>query len=427
MLGLPAKPAGARFEGSFALPSRGENRENAVVQTFLASGHEAPPRALSLAARVLLLGALAGLLSCSPSDGKGAEAADPPDASSSDEDIVAYWTGLWSKGRPENPMYLRLPASVDTRGWEPMHQGFLDWRSRQKGFNRPTQDNYERNYEFSWDAFTGNIPLWRELLEPFVGKPDVRYLEIGVAEGRSFFWVLDNILTHPTSRATGIEPFMVEAHESSFHNNLKKSSGPDRARVIKGFSQDVLPGLEPDSFDLIYIDGSHLAGDVLFDAVYTWRLLRDGGVVIHDDYMHWSTGPPDIGAMVAVDAFITAMRNEVEVLHRGHQIVLRKLPLEIPASCWNADPCLRIGDYLYSWNSDKLRRVGSGETVPLSKLEREVLREILLSRRIGADAELLLEQDIASLRSSHPEAFSRLVTLMGLTITSPPLAGTATK
>jgi hypothetical protein len=150
-------------------------------------------------------------------------------------------------------------------------------------------------------------------------------------------------------------------------------------------------------------------------------------VVIHDDYMHWSTGPPDIGAMVAVDAFITAMRNEVEVLHRGHQIVLRKLPLEIPASCWNADPCLRIGDYLYSWNSDKLRRVGSGETVPLSKLEREVLREILLSRRIGADAELLLEQDIASLRSSHPEAFSRLVTLMGLTITSPPLAGTATK
>jgi hypothetical protein len=45
--------------------------------------------------------------------------------------------------------------------------------------------------------------------------------------------------------------------------------------------------------------------------------LRDGGVVIHDDYMHWSTGPPDIGAMVAVDAFITAMRNEVEVLHRG--------------------------------------------------------------------------------------------------------------
>ena len=37
--------------------------------------------------------------------------------------------------------------------------------------------------------------------------------------------------------------------------------------------------------DLIYIDGSHLAKDVLSDAILSWKLLKPSGVMIFDDYL----------------------------------------------------------------------------------------------------------------------------------------------
>ena len=80
---------------------------------------------------------------------------------------------------------------------------------------------------------------------------------------------------------------------------------------------------------------------------------------------------------VSVDAFITGRRNRVDVLHRGRQLILRKIPLELPAFCWNRDPCLRIGRYLYAWQSDRLLEVGTDREIPLSKREGLVLQEIL--------------------------------------------------
>jgi predicted O-methyltransferase YrrM len=379
------------------------------------------PEAGAARRSLAVLGACAAVLCCSASEGEEPGTADSKTAAARPDvnDPVAYWMSVWGKTHPLDPMYLRLPVGVDTRGWDLMHEGFIDSLGNQKGFNRPARDNYERDYDFSWDVFTLNIPLWRTLLEPFAGKPNVRYLEIGVAEGRSLLWVLDNILTHPTSRATGIDPFMVAGHEARLRANIEKSSGPEKTRLIKGFSQDVLPDLEPDSYDIIYIDGSHLAGDVMFDSVYTWRLLRDGGLVIHDDY-NAGTKPAETQALIAIDMFITGRRNTAQVLHRGHQVVLRKLPLDLPEFCWNRDPCLRIGNYLYAWNSDRLLEVGTEKLTPLSESEQTVVKGILRSRRIGAEAELVLEQDIAALRSQFPKEFARLATLLDLRVSSPP-------
>jgi predicted O-methyltransferase YrrM len=375
-----------------------------------------------LVVAVVLLGVLLGAAGCSASNGEetAAEATKLPRDPAKDDAAVAYWLKKWGSAPHDGPMYLRLPAGVDTRGWVPMNRGYWAYLAAQKGFNRPASDNYEKDYEFSWDVFTWNIPLWRSILEGFAGKPDLRYLEIGVSEGRAILWMLENVLTHPTSRATAVDPFMVEGHEERLRENLNKSPRPDAVQVIVGFSQQVLPGLEPESYDIIYIDGSHLAGDVLFDAVYTWRLLRAGGVVIHDDYMWYHDKPPDIRPLVAVDAFITGMRNTAEVLHRGRQLVLRKRPLDLPDFCWNRDPCLRVGNYLYAWNSDRLLQVGTDAEIQLSVTETTVLKEILLNRRIGAEAELLLEEDVTAIRSRFPQEFERLSALLELRISSPP-------
>jgi len=38
------------------------------------------------------------------------------------------------------------------------------------------------------------------------------------------------------------------------------------------------------NYDIVYIDGSHVANDVLQDAVLVWQLVKVGGFMIFDDY-----------------------------------------------------------------------------------------------------------------------------------------------
>jgi predicted O-methyltransferase YrrM len=50
-----------------------------------------------------------------------------------------------------------------------------------------------------------------------------------------------------------------------------------------GASEDVLPRLEPASFDVIFLDGSHAVDDVSSDLLQALRLIRVGGIVCGDD------------------------------------------------------------------------------------------------------------------------------------------------
>ncbi len=60
---------------------------------------------------------------------------------------------------------------------------------------------------------------------------------------------------------------------------------PDNVQVtpIRGTSREILPTLDDNKFDLIYIDGSHHYADVLDDLVKCDRLLKKGGIVCGDD------------------------------------------------------------------------------------------------------------------------------------------------
>ena len=40
-----------------------------------------------------------------------------------------------------------------------------------------------------------------------------------------------------------------------------------------------------ENFDLIYIDGSHRAADVLFDAIESYNILKKDGILFFDDLL----------------------------------------------------------------------------------------------------------------------------------------------
>lgn len=68
-----------------------------------------------------------------------------------------------------------------------------------------------------------------------------------------------------------------------FRHNVSSSGFSDTILIKKGASRTVLPNMEPHSFDIVYMDGSHLFEDVSFDLQEVKRLIRPGGIVCGDD------------------------------------------------------------------------------------------------------------------------------------------------
>ncbi|MBF2028089.1 MAG: class I SAM-dependent methyltransferase [Oscillatoriales cyanobacterium C42_A2020_001] len=197
----------------------------------------------------------------------------------------------------------------------------------------------QRGYQFTQDWFSINIPVWQQQLVRFINIPDLKVLEIGSWEGRSTCWLLDNILTHPSARITCVDTFegsvehevmceedAVKTIEQRFDANIAKTGASEKVRKMIGSSQTVLRSLIPNSYNLAYIDGSHVACDVLEDALLTWRLVKVGGVIIFDDYgFQFPEGITEDPPKVAVDAFMTVFGKKVRLLHQGYQVLVEKI------------------------------------------------------------------------------------------------------
>jgi predicted O-methyltransferase YrrM len=119
------------------------------------------------------------------------------------------------------------------------------------------------------------------------------------------------------------------AVEARFDHNVKAVEARKAVTIakLKGKSSVQLASLvsaHEKSFDFVYIDGSHIARDVLTDACLAWALLKPGGIMLFDDYL-WG-GPRDIlhRPKLAVDAFINAFSEQLDIVHLGYQAAVKK-------------------------------------------------------------------------------------------------------
>jgi predicted O-methyltransferase YrrM len=203
-------------------------------------------------------------------------------------------------------------------------------RRRDARGTRPVTD--AETYTFDW--FSHNIAVWQRHLSHLAGRPGLRGLEIGSFEGRSAVWLLRNVLTHPTARLECIEWFAgvwewdgqvvdMAAVERRFDHNIRVANAEGRVTKIKQVSRVALRTRPLDSYDLIYIDGSHLAADVLEDAVLCFGALKTGGVMIFDDYQLMRDHQLDVPKL-AIDAFLDVYRGRYDLVHTDYQVIIRK-------------------------------------------------------------------------------------------------------
>jgi predicted O-methyltransferase YrrM len=198
------------------------------------------------------------------------------------------------------------------------------------------------DYQFTKDWFGWAPPVWEQIIPMLPGEPGKRnFLEIGSFEGRSMVWTVENMMAegdHLDCIDTwqGGEEHSAEdmaAVEARFDHNLallEQLSPTVEIEKLRGSSVahlgGMVAGLDRGTwlYDFIYIDGSHIAKDVLTDACMAWPLLKSGGIMVFDDYM-WGN-PRDIlhRPKPAIDAFTNIFAEEAEIIHVGYQLIIRK-------------------------------------------------------------------------------------------------------
>lgn len=202
-------------------------------------------------------------------------------------------------------------------------------------------------YLFTNNWFESNAKrVWEKLFAQY--KPG-KVLEIGSYEGASTCYLIEKLAQNVSveihcidSWGGGIEHVnweidMAEVEARFSHNTalaISRVSLPVSLVVHKGLSHSCLATLisqnQGNSFDLVYVDGSHQAPDVLADAVMAFLLLKVGGILIFDDYV-WSENlsygrDPLRCPKMAIDAFVNCYFRKVEVIPAPlRQLYMRKV------------------------------------------------------------------------------------------------------
>jgi predicted O-methyltransferase YrrM len=110
--------------------------------------------------------------------------------------------------------------------------------------------------------------------------------------------------------------------QKRYEDNLIEAGGEGRFTTIANFSQIALRELPLNYYDIIYIDGAHNGPAVLEDAVLSMRLLKEGGILIFDDYRWWPTASRIKTPRYAIDIFMQTYGDKFDVIHTESQVML---------------------------------------------------------------------------------------------------------
>jgi predicted O-methyltransferase YrrM len=172
-------------------------------------------------------------------------------------------------------------------------------------------------YEFTADWFSRKCEAqWRQNLAELAGRPRLSFVEVGCYEGRATVWLLDNILTHASSRIVCVDPFCA-SYVERFERNIRASGSARKVLQVQAYSSEGLKRLRKRRFDFAYIDGDHRKEFVLEDAVLVWPCLKVGGLMTFDDY-----SSSDV--RMALDAFQSIYGAQTQIVNEGAQLTIRR-------------------------------------------------------------------------------------------------------
>lgn len=179
-------------------------------------------------------------------------------------------------------------------------------------------------YEFTSDYF-GNCEIKNELEKNAHKQAKWKILEIGSFEGSSATYFSDNLLDHPESKLTCVDPF--DSGDSTtpftksgtdtmyqFINNISKSKNFQKITFYRLYSSEFYKN-NKETFNFIYVDGSHLVEDVENDFKECLKILEPGGFIAFDDYRPLAE---------CIDKLYEEYKEQITMVGSGYQIMFIK-------------------------------------------------------------------------------------------------------
>jgi predicted O-methyltransferase YrrM len=210
--------------------------------------------------------------------------------------------------------------------------------SREKSMTESTQENISTKpqYEFEHDYVTRFMPTWDGLL---AARKPKNILEIGCYEGLSTCYWIDKCsefgpvaiycLDMWDAKSTSVREQRFDHNTDIAKRAAKQKTGQDVIlHKIKGESKLSLAKLLVSEsrpvFDFIYVDGDHRGVGVLSDAVLSFDMLRNGGIMLFDDYLWAGPVPQYNTAMenadihnvpkIGIDSFINVYQRQLRIV-----------------------------------------------------------------------------------------------------------------
>ena len=234
---------------------------------------------------------------------------------------------------------------------------------------RPTTIKQQEGAEYDGHGYLFSQPWLAMIRAEWVQRTShlrhqkLRILELGSFEGASTTWILDNLMNHDESNLIAVDTFEggmehqkgpdgQDSYNLSswpllhrFKSNVSQSHNYDKLTFMKSTTLAALLTLRRQNrmFDFIYIDASHVAIDVLSDAIMCWHMLPVGGMMVFDDFS-WKGYLEDCyNPRIAIEGFLACVKPEVESEETESQMwVKRVLKRGFPTP--NLDPDLYYWD-----------------------------------------------------------------------------------
>ena len=209
---------------------------------------------------------------------------------------------------------------------------------KEKGRMRDAIDNYkkacvlrgwqqcgDRDYEFTRDTFSYRLAIWQPLVEPLIGKSELRFLELGSYQGMSSCWFLDTVLTSAEAELVCVEP----QFEAKLEKNIQATGVASKAKLLKGTIEQMITDLRPESFDLINLQDKRKSAEIAeSNANAAWKLLKVGGLLIFNDYGWHNPAAPQFNPKAGIDRFLGSIGESwqrVKYSPQSFQYIIKKI------------------------------------------------------------------------------------------------------
>lgn len=151
--------------------------------------------------------------------------------------------------------------------------------------------------------------------------------ELGTFEGITAKYICDNLLTKE-GRIICIDPLLdyytetdtehKEIFKHQYQRFLRNTYGKP-VELIRKKTVDAFDEIKDFRFGMVYVDSDHSTKGVYEDAVIAYKVCKNGGVIIFDDYL-WREE-----TQIGIDKFLHEYSKYIEIISKGYQVLIKKL------------------------------------------------------------------------------------------------------